>query len=202
MTHTIHVRIVAAAALLVGIALGAACAGDATPPSMDKSPVVLSAPEAQVVTEFDTRVQDYLALHRKLEATLPGLPKQATPEQIDANQRSLSALIRTARVGAKQGAFFTPGMQTLVRRALGDALAGPGGKISKAAIMDDNPGLPNLAVNDRYPDTIPLSTMPLEVLKALPKLDAGLEYRFIGERLALMDAHACIVIDFTDNVLP
>jgi hypothetical protein len=64
------------------------------------------------------------------------------------------------------------------------------------------PALPNLNVNDRYPDSVPLSTMPPQVLESLPKLDEDIEYRFIGERLVLMDAHAHIVIDFTDDVLP
>jgi hypothetical protein len=44
--------------------------------------------------------------------------------------------------------------------------------------------------------------MPPQVLKALPKLEEDLEYRFIGERLVLMDAHAHIIVDFTDDVLP
>jgi hypothetical protein len=44
--------------------------------------------------------------------------------------------------------------------------------------------------------------MPPQVLKALPKLEEELEYRFIGERLVLMDARAHIIVDFTDDVLP
>ena len=67
--------------------------------------------------------------------------------------------------------------------------------------MDENPGVPTLRVNDRYPDAIPLSTMPPQVLKALPPLEEDLEYRFVGERLVLMDAHAHIIVDFTDDVL-
>jgi len=72
----------------------------------------------------------------------------------------------------------------------------------KASIMDENPGVPDLRVNDRYPDSVPLSTMPPQVLESLPRLDEDIEYRFIGERLVLMDAHAHLVIDFTENVLP
>ena len=49
---------------------------------------------------------------------------------------------------------------------------------------------------------LPLSTMPLQVLTALPKLEEGLEYRFAGDRLILMDTHANLIIDFTGNVLP
>jgi hypothetical protein len=93
-------------------------------------------------------------------------------------------------------------MQALVKRILGSVLGGADGKTIKASIMDENPGVPNLSVNDRYPDAIPLSTMPPQVLKALPKLEEELEYRFVGERLVLMDAHAHIIVDFTDDVLP
>jgi len=162
----------------------------------------LDASDAQAVIEFETRLKDYLALHQKLEATLTGVPKKATIEQVNQNQQALGALIRTARAGAKQGEFFTPNMQALVRRALAVALSGPEGKKSMATITDENTNVANLEVNDRYPDEIPLSAMPLEVLKALPKLDEGLEYRFIGKRLVLMDTHANNIVDFTENVLP
>ena len=43
-----------------------------------------------------------------------------------------------------------------------------------------------LAVNSRYPDEVPLSTMPPQVLAMLPKLPDDLEYRFIGTRLILL----------------
>jgi len=62
--------------------------------------------------------------------------------------------------------------------------------------------VPNLKVNDRYPDNIPLSTMPPQVLEPLPKLDEEMEYRFLGKHLVLLDTHAHLVVDFTGNVLP
>ena len=203
--------------VLIVLALGMTACGDKTPSEKAKttgeavgdaiearaeSPLVLTATEEQAVVEFETRLKDYKALHRRLEATLRGVPKKATPEQINQNQQALSALIRTARAGATQGEFFTPDMQALVRRALAAALAGPDGEKSKATIVDENTNVANLKVNDRYPDEIPLSAMPLRVLKTLPKLDEGLEYRFVGKRLVLMDTHADIIVDFTENVLP
>jgi len=206
-----HILILAGA-VFVALALVGAYAGEVKPVSMAESPLVLTASEAQAVSEFETRLKNYLALHRKLEATLPGVPKQATPEQVVENQQALNALIRTARAGekqgefftadAKQGEFFTPDIQALVRRALAAALAGPEGKDRTASIMDENTDVANLKVNDRYPDAIPLSTMPLQVLKILPKLDEGLEYRFVGKRLVLIDTHANMIVDFTENVLP
>src|SRR4030095_708097 len=138
----------------------------------------------------------YVALHERLEATLPHVPRRATPEQVDKNQRELGDLIKSARRAAKPGEFFTPGMQALVKRVLGEVLAGPDGKTVKASIMDENPGLPKLVLNERYPSSIPLSTMPPQVLAPLPKLHGELEYRFIGSRLILLDTEADIILDF------
>jgi hypothetical protein len=172
------------------------------PASKDTRAIVLTDSEKQVVTEFEARVKDYAALHQKLERTLSPLPDKATPEQIDEHQEHMAALIKKARKGAKQGDFFTPGMQALVKRALGATLDGAGGKTTKQSTMDDNPGLPNVGVNDRYPEGAPVSSMPIELLETLPKLGDQLEYRFLGKRLVLVDACAEFVLDITPNVMP
>lgn len=177
--------------VMVG-ALTSAFAGEAPPAHPD---------EAQTVAAFQARVKEYLTLHRKLESSLPRLPRHPTPEQVDKNQRALGDLIKSARRDAAPGEFFTPGMQTLVKRIVGQALSGPDGKTVKASIMDENPGLPKLVLNERYPSSIPLSTMPIQILAPLPKLPEELEYRFIGLRLILLDTHADIILDFTDDVL-
>jgi hypothetical protein len=168
---------------------------------MHPSDIELSASEHRATEDFASHVRQYRALQEKLAATLPKLPKSATPEQVDENQRALGVLIRSERAGAKRGEFLTPEMQALVKKILEEVLSGADGKTIKASIMDENPGVPTLRVNDRYPDAVPLSTMPPQVLKALPKLEEDLEYRFVGERLVLMDARAHIIVDFTDDVL-
>ena len=158
--------------------------------------------EAQTVAAFKERVKEYVALHEKLEATLPKFAERGTPEQVDKNQRALGALIKSARSDAKPGDFFSPGMVALVKRVLGEVLSGPAGKTIKASIMDENPGVPKLVINERYPSSVPLSTMPPEILEPLPELKGELEYRFIGRRLILLDTEADIILDFTGNVLP
>ena len=201
MSNAIRLRVFGGDAF-VALALAGAYAGKAPPTSNHENAVVLTAAEEQAVERFEVALKKYMRVHRKLEATLPRHWRHATPEQVDENQRTLGALIKAARASAKQGEFFTPDMQALVARTLEAVLAGPDGKTIKATIMDENPGVPNLALNDRYPDAVPLSTMPRRVLKPLPKLEEDLEYRFVGERLVLMDAEARIIIDFTDDVLP
>jgi hypothetical protein len=194
--------LLARAAASLALAVAGACAEGASPIPGHHSAFVLSASERQAAEAFEARVKDYRALCRTVSAKVPKLSNRATPEQIDEHQRALGELIKAARAGAKRGDLFTPDVEALVKRSLQAILAGPDAKIIKASIMDENPGVPNLSVNDRYPDAIPLSSMPPQVLESLPKLEEELEYRFIGERLALVDPESHIIIDFTADVLP
>jgi hypothetical protein len=68
--------------------------------------------------------------------------------------------------------------------------------------MDENPQAVVLAVYDRYPSTVPLSTMPTDVLAALPPLAESLEFRFVGDDLILLDTHADLIVDIIQDVLP
>jgi hypothetical protein len=67
--------------------------------------------------------------------------------------------------------------------------------------MDENPGSLKVMINARYPDSVPLSTMPPQVLGGLPKLPEELEYRFLGDRLILMDVHSHTIVDVIDKAL-
>jgi hypothetical protein len=178
--------------LLILATLTAACSSD-TPR--------LSTSEARAVVAFKDKVVAYVALHEKLEATLPALPDKATPQQLDQFQRGLGDLIKSARRDAKPGEFFTPDVQAMVRRVLGEVLSAPDGKTIKASIMDENPGVPQILINERYPSTVPLSTMPPQLLNPLPKLKGELEYRFLGPQLVLVDTEADIILDFTEPIL-
>jgi hypothetical protein len=157
--------------------------------------------DAKVMAEFETRVKEYSALHRKLEATLPDLPKEATPEQIHAHQVALAQLIARARSKAEFGDIFTKDTRALFRRYLMRVFAGPEGAGLKALIMDENPGKLRLHVNARYPESVPVTTVPPQVLQALPKLPEDLEYRFVGDRLVLYDIHAHTVVDVIEGAI-
>jgi hypothetical protein len=156
--------------------------------------------DAAVIADFVKHVDGYAALHKKLEATLPALPKQTTPQQMDAHERALAKLIQDGRASAKQGDLFTPAMQRLVRRLLAPVFTGRAGAQIKSEITDkEYKGTVKLAVNGRYPDEVPVSTMPPQVLQALPKLPEELEYRFVLTSLILFDPHAHIIPDFVEQ---
>ncbi len=165
-----------------------------------------SAPPSQPVNEdakalaaFLERVNQYVTLHQKLENTLPKLSKESTPQQVDSHQRALSKLIQDARRDAKQGDIFTPEAQAVVKKLVTKIFSGPDGAGLRASVMDENPGVPNMKVNSRYPDEIPVSTIPPQLLEGLPKLPEEMEYRFVGNDLILMDTHAHIIADFVPD---
>jgi hypothetical protein len=161
-------------------------------------------PDAATIADFKKRVDDYVALHKKLEDTLPHLPKDANPTQLDQHQRALQKLMQTNRAGAKQGDLFTPAMQKIVRKLLGEVFRSKGGAQLKKEILEEwgERQHATLAVNARYPDSVPLSTVPPQVLKGLPELPDELEYRFVGDNLILLDPHAHIIADYMERIFP
>ena len=170
-----------------------------TAPQAVAQQATIGTPGESVVTEFNHRVEEYVALRKQLAGTLKKLPDKPSPKEIDAHQRALLALVAKGRADAKQGDIFLPDMQKFVRGLIRNVLSGPEGPKIRASLMDENPMGVKIAVNDRYPDTIPMSTMPPDVLSALPKLPEHLEYRFVGNRLILLDVEAHLVVDFVDN---
>jgi hypothetical protein len=174
-------------------------------PSTERAVGPLSPEDAQALATMNDRLKDYVNLHVKLERGLPNLPKDATPEQIDKNQRLFESRIREARKTAKRGDIFTPEATPVIKRLLAAVFSGPDGKQLKASIMDENqvdPAAMKITVNSRYPDTVPLTTVPPRVLQTLPQLTEDLEYRFVGDWLIILDTHAHVIADYIDDAVP
>ena len=199
----------------VALAVGVGCNKEEPPPApkattespSEASPTrrvvgPLSEAEAQALGTMNDRLKAYLEIHEDLEKGLPELPKEATPQQIDDNQRIFEKKMREARKNAKRGEIFTPEAEPVIRRLLASVFAGAEGRQLMASILDEQPAGVKLTVNGRYPDTVPVSTVPPEVLQTLPKLTEDLEYRFIGRNLILLDTHAHVIADFIEDALP
>jgi hypothetical protein len=178
----------------------------ATAPPTKRVVGPLSQADADALTTMNDKLKEYVALHKKIENSLPALPKEATPKQIDDNQREFGKRIQQARAAAKPGEVFTAQAQPVIKRLLDTVFGGPDGKQLKASIMDENPldgaAAAKLTVNARYPDAVPLTTVPPEVLQTLPQLTEALEYRFVGDNLILLDGHAHVIVDFIPDAMP
>jgi hypothetical protein len=131
-------------------------------------------------TAFAVRIDAYVALRDKLEA---GLPRPAS--------HALAERIRAARAKAKQGDLLTPALSLEIQKSLRREIDPHTWKV----IMDDNPGELPSQVNDEYREGQPLSTMPPNILAALPKLSEDIEYRFVERHLILLDTRAKMILD-------
>jgi hypothetical protein len=157
-------------------------------------------PFAASMAAFEQRVKDYLSLRDKIAGTLPEVTETGDPVKISARERALGLAIARERRTAKAGDIFgdlTPYLQRIVaddwkRRAPADR---------KALFEEIPPGL-KLAVNQPYPTTIPLVTVPAKLLAALPTLPEALEYRLVERRLLLRDRDANLIADIIDGVPP
>lgn len=188
----------ALAALLISVPVHATPQQKPRPPAKPSTTAV--NPTAATLAEFMKRVDEYVALHKKHEDTLPKLPKQTDPKTIDTHQRALFALMQKHRKGAKPGDLFAPAMQQLIRSLLRSAFSGADGQQVRAEILDNEyTGNVKLVVNGRYPDEVPISMVPPQVLAQLPKLPEELEYRFVATNMILFDPHAHLIADFVER---
>ena len=167
---------------------------------------VMSQPPADPLRHaFLQRINDYAALHRRLEGPLPPEVITADPEALLASRRALAEAIREARPDAVQGDIFSPAIAQYFRLAIADALWDGGiddmRAIAMAEIHETGPAVV-ARVNGDYPAGGPLSSVPNCLLVALPPLPRELQYRFVGTDLILWDVHAGLIVDFVPRALP
>ena len=176
----------------------AATGGPATVQSETASQVLL---DAELVSDFRERVDDYMKLHEKLQKQGT---RQKEREDVGENLVSENALamrIRFARHDARPGDLFTPPIAMALRRAMDPVLRGNVSLRARESIREGAPEVFVLAVNADYPAGASRSTMPGNVLKILPPLPGGLEYRIVDTHLVLMDVDANIVVDYVLDVM-
>lgn len=153
--------------------------------------------------EFKEELDEYVEMRRKLRDKLPNLPTKATPVEVNAHEVALEKFIATLRARAAEGDLFVSEVRPLIRRLCHATLSTPDGRALLAEIKDESEQRRIVAkVNGRYPDAIPLSAVPYELLKVLPPLPDELEYRFLGRDLILLDTDARIIADVLRNALP
>jgi len=158
-------------------------------------------PDSVILADFNARLDAYV---KKQRALLKGSPiaEDATPAQIKARQDTIAAELRAIRKTAKQGDIFTPQVAALFRRLMYPELKGAEGRETKDETTEDGkPIAVELKINATYPSSQPLSTVPPNLLAALPQLPMDVEYRVVGKHLILRDVDANIIVDFIYNAI-
>ena len=178
------------AALAVALLVGAS-AGEAQTTTAAGPPDFRVQIWGDISADFIARIEEYLTLRRGLEQGLPPLTVTDNPAEILHAELALATRIRAARAGARQGDIFTREIRADFRRVLlleTDSW-------TRAAIMDENPGSFSSRINRTYPKEHSVSTVPANILAALPRLPDDIQYRFLGPHLVLHDIRANMILD-------
>lgn len=150
--------------------------------------------------QFDERVNEYRKLRARVEAKIGHLPKTDDPAEITRRERALGEAIREARADARQGDLFVPPIAIAIRRIVERDLARRR-SVERHAIVVEQPDV-DVHVNDFYPTSVPLATVPPRLLTRLPRLPDGLQYRFAGRSMILLDVDPNLIVDVLPDAIP
>jgi hypothetical protein len=122
---------------------------------------------------------------------------------IRKREQALAERIRAARGEAKHGDIFTPEVRALFRRLLAPELKGEPRRDIQSALAEDTPEQRAIPIEVNANDSAgqPFGTTPAPILAALPPLPRGLECRFVGKDLILLDQRANVVLDCMRNAI-
>jgi hypothetical protein len=154
--------------------------------------------DAKLLQDFKARVDAYVRIRGSADDGAPPLRETTEPAEIKAAQVELQKRMIAARPDAKHGDIFSADIAMHFRRLLRPETRDAA---TKGAIADDKPGDAPYKVMAPYPEAATLSTVPPNVLAALPMLPKDIEYRFLGRHLILRDARANLIVDYIANVL-
>jgi hypothetical protein len=151
------------------------------------------------IRSFEARVADYVALHRRLEASLPPQRPTMNISKLYIEARTLAARIRFARQFAQTGDLFTPEIVPVLRRQIAACLSPEewAAILAEQAVDEDGTPvvIPELRANMEWPPQVAFNFVPPRLLRALPPLPPELQYRLIGRSLVLWDHHANLIVD-------
>ncbi len=157
--------------------------------------------DALVLNDFRERVDRYVSQQKKSEGGPAKIKETRDPAKIKNSQQELAGRIRERRANAAHGDIFTPEIRDAFIRLLSPQTKGTAGKLTKEIVKDDAPSAVPLKANADYPPGAPLPTVPVNVLRNLPRLPDGIEYRIVGKNLILRDVKANTIIDFIPNAI-
>jgi hypothetical protein len=187
-------------ALAVAV-LVAACGAGPEPNSPAAGPAApANVPPSAEITEFFGRLDAYLQVRARAESKVPELKETSDPAEISAREKALADTLRVERAGARQGEIFTDAAAAVFRRII-TADFKKRRPVDLAALLEEVPLTMPPRVNEDYPTTLPLATVPPSLLAELPTLPDGLEYRFLGRHFILRDTKANLIVDFVPDVV-
>jgi hypothetical protein len=158
-------------------------------------------PTAETMAAFRKRVDDYLKLRNEITTKIPEVRETGDPNKISAREKALGQAIGATRASAKPGDIFGRDAAPLFVKILADDWH-TRKPADRKAVFTELPKGTHIDINKPYPTTLPLLTVPGNLLANLPVLPEELEYRFVDRHLLLRDRDANLTIDVLYNALP
>lgn len=161
-----------------------------------------SAQSSESVAAFVTSINDYVAMHRRLEKMTGPITLDSSVDSINRSIQALAAAIRVERPYATQGALFTPALAHALRARVSDALLDHGLTFADIIASEPAAGARGFVpkVNATFPWILAAPMVPC-VVEALPRLPSELQYRIVGNDLVLIDVHASLIVDVLPNLM-
>jgi hypothetical protein len=169
-------------------------------------PAAPGAPSPDAPAGASPQMRD-LEKQRQEAAQVLQPPRQADAQAIEAFQLALADSIKARRQDAQRGDLLDPPLVAYITDITRALLEGEKGARILETLRENNPAddpeagpaMPELAVNAVYPEDIALSMVPPSLLALYPPPPEGIEYRFVGCRLILMDRDARLILDYTEE---
>jgi hypothetical protein len=191
--------------LVVALVVGAPsqAAAQAAPKPAPQAPARPDGvnPYAAATKAFLDRVAEYMKFHNNVEKMVPPITQTSSPEEIAKREAALGAMLIKQRPDAKEGDFFIKEYQPHLIKIIRDDFA-KRPMADRKALLVELPKDVKIGVNMVYPPVLPLATFPANLLKALPELPKGMEYRIVGQDLILRDVTGNVIVDVLRGVVP
>jgi hypothetical protein len=184
------------------LALAPASAFSQTPAATPAAQATVSPKHRAAFAAFEARVKEYVAMREAIENKLPKLPKDATPEQIEAHKMAFQEAVRAARTSAKQGDLFVPELARHLREVIKSETPPRVRQEVRETVTESEVKSVPLRVNYPYPDTEELLEMTPTLLLRLPQLPKQVRYRYVGRNMLLVDRENGLILDFMTDALP
>lgn len=166
--------------------------------AQDQAPV---NPDSRLIDDFNKRIDDYMKTRNTVKSKMPALKPTNSPSDIKKHEQEFRHRLHEAREHQPQGSIFTAEISDYLRRRIETAMQGGEKKRVHQSLARSEPIKAVVRVNEPYPASVPLQSMPATLLLNLPKVPKEIDYRLVGQQLILRDVEANLVIDVFPNAI-
>ena len=156
--------------------------------------VAAQTPASAELAAFQTRLDAYIAMHRKFEGPMPAVQVTKDMDEVHRLMDTLRTRIKAER-GTK-GTLVTPALVEVFKQIIGSTLTlADIVNISEEVEEHTPPRMIKVRANAPLPPNAPFVTIPPPLLRALPQLPPELRYVALSGALIIYDQHADLVVD-------